>query len=96
MINSEEKGKEALRSFLAKRIESNDEDLFAPIQKMKPKRFAVMKVKKSCVNKDKSLTLKADRDLFARLLVICGKLDVSKREVLTYSLGVLPWSLTYC
>ena len=57
------------------------------------KTFAAIKIKKSCVVKDKSLTLKADRDLFARLLVICGKRDVSLREVITYSLGPLPWSL---
>ena len=57
MINAEEKGKEALRNFLAKRIESSDEDLFAPIQNMKPKTFAAMKIKTSRVIKDKSSTL---------------------------------------
>ena len=52
-----------------------------------------MKVKKPCTIKDRSLTLKADRDIFARLLVICGKRNVSLKEVLTYSLGPIPWSL---
>ena len=42
-----------------------------------------MKVKKSCTIKDRSLTLKADPDIFARLLVICGKRNVSLKEVLT-------------
>ncbi|CAB4021755.1 Hypothetical predicted protein [Paramuricea clavata] len=60
---------------------------------MKLKTFAAMKVKKSCTVKDRSLTLKADRHIFARLLVIRGKRDVSLKEVLTYSLGPIPWSL---
>ena len=93
MVNAEKKGKEAMDTFLAKRIESNQDDLYAPIQKMKLKTFAAMKVKKSCKVKDRSITLKADRDVFARLLVICGKRDVKLKEVLTYSLGPIPWSL---
>lgn len=35
MIHAEKKGTEALCSFLEKRVESNEEDLYAPIQKMK-------------------------------------------------------------
>ena len=60
---------------------------------MKLKPIASMKIKKSCSVKEKSLTLKADRDTFARLLVICGKREISLKEVLTYSLGPIPWSL---
>jgi len=37
--------------------------------------------------------LKADRDLFARLLVVAQTRDMDLREVLQYSLGPLPWSL---
>lgn len=60
---------------------------------MKLKTFAALKAKKSCKIKDKTLTLKADRDVFARLLVICGKREVSLKEVLIFSLGPIPWSL---
>ena len=52
-----------------------------------------MEAKRSCKIKDKSLTLKADRDVFARLLVIPGKRNISLKEVLKYSLGPIPWSL---
>lgn len=37
--------------------------------------------------------LKADRDLFARLLVVAQKRDMDLQEVFNYSLGPLPWSL---
>ena len=93
LTNAEKKGKEAMISFIEKRIESCEEDLFAPIPKMKLKTFSSMKTKKTCRVKDQNITIKADRDIFARLLVICGKREVSLRDVLTYSLGPIPWSL---
>ena len=37
--------------------------------------------------------LKADRDLFARLLVVAQTRDRDLRDVLKYPLGPLPWSL---
>ena len=58
---------------------------------MKPKTFSALKTKQSCTIEDKTKTLKADQDVFARLLVICGKCDVSLRAVLKYSLGPIPW-----
>lgn len=92
MVNAEARGKEALVNFTEKRIESNDEDLYIAIPKMKLNTFASMKAKKSSV-KELSVTFKADRDVFARLLVICGKREVTLKEVLKYSLGSIPWSL---
>ena len=93
MVNTENKGEEAMCTFIANRIESAEEDLYAPIPKLMLKTFSAMKAKKSCCIKDKNLTLKADRDIFARLLVIREKRGVSLKEVLTYSLGPIPWSL---
>ncbi|CAB4012350.1 Hypothetical predicted protein [Paramuricea clavata] len=60
---------------------------------MKLKTFASMKMKKSCSVKELNLTLKADRDIFARLLVICGKREISLSDVFAFSLGPIPWSL---
>lgn len=93
MVKAEEKGEEALRCFIKNRIESNEVDLFCPIPKMKLNTFAALKAKRTYKIKDKTFTLKADRDVFARLLVIRGKRDVSLKVVLTYPLGPLPWSL---
>ncbi|CAB4001853.1 Hypothetical predicted protein [Paramuricea clavata] len=93
MVNAEARGKEAFVNFIEKRIESNDEDLYIAIPKMKLNTFASMKAKKSCSVKERSVTLKADRDIFARLLVICGKREITLKEVLAYSLGPIPWSL---
>ena len=46
-----------------------------------------MKAKRSCKIKNKSLTLKADCDVFARLLVVSGKRNICLKGVLKYSLG---------
>jgi hypothetical protein len=93
LMNAEKKGKDAMINFIDKRIESREEDMFAPIPKMKLKTFSSMKAKKSCRVEERNITMKADRDIFARLLVICGKREVSLRDVLTYSLEPIPWSL---
>ena len=93
LINAEKKGKEAMINFIEKRIESREKDIFSAIPKMKLKTFSSMKAKKSCRVEDRNITIKADRDIFARLLVIGGKREVSLRDVLTYSLGPIPWSL---
>ena len=93
MIGAEKKGESALHNFIKNRIVSNKEDIHDPIPKLKLKTFASMKAKRSCKVKDKSLALKADRDVFARLLVVSGKRNISLKEVLKYSLGPIPWSL---
>lgn len=51
-----------------------------------------MKAKKSCRVHERNITMKADKDIFARLLVICGKRKVLLRDLLAYSLGPIPWS----
>ena len=53
MINAEKKGKEAMVNFMEKRIESNEEDLYVPIPKMKLKTFASMKMKNPALLKKK-------------------------------------------
>ena len=93
MVDAEKKGKEASVTFLEKRIESNELDLYIAIPKMKLKTFASMKMKKTCSIKERNITLRADRGVFARLLVICGKREISLKDVFAYSLGPIPWSL---
>ena len=60
---------------------------------MKLKTFASMKMKKTCSIKERNITLRADRGVFARLLVICGKREISLKDVFAYLLGPIPWSL---
>ena len=90
MVHAELKGKEASADFVKSCIESNTVDLFDPTVKMKLKAFASMRVKKLCSLKELTLTLKADRDVFTRLLILCGKREIALKEVLSYSLCPNP------
>ena len=80
MVNAERNGNDALVDFIETRIESNRMDLFCPTPKMKLNTFAALKAKRSCKIKDATVTLKADRDVFARLLVIGRKREVSLKK----------------
>ena len=93
MVNAQKKEEEALNAFIRDQIESNETDMHCSISKMKLKTFANQKAKLSYKISDKTLTLKADREIFARFLVIGGKREVNMKDVLTYSLGPIPWAL---
>ena len=52
-----------------------------------------MKASKMVSVKGKDLVIRADRNLFARLLVIQEKREISLKELLRFSLGPIAWSL---
>jgi hypothetical protein len=62
-------------------------------QRFNLKTFSNLHKKSSVKAADKIVLLKADRNLFARLLVIaqCRKMDI--RQLLYHELGPIPWSL---
>ena len=93
MVNAQKKEEEAMNAFIRDQIESNETDMHYSISKMKLKTFANQKAKLSYKISDKTLTLKADREIFARFLVIGEKREVNMKDVLTYSLGPIPWAL---
>ena len=93
MVNAQKKGEDALNAFIRDRIESNETNMYCSTSKMKLKTFANQKAKQSDKIICETLTLKADREIFARLLVIGGKREVNMKEVLTYSLGPTQWAL---
>eukprot|EP00794_Sanderia_malayensis_P011581 gene11581-12774_t len=56
--------------------------------------FVSLKAKSVRKIKDKTYTITAERGIFAKLLVIGEKrCTVSMQELLSYSLGPIPWSL---
>ena len=52
-----------------------------------------MRVKITTKANGKEIVLKADRNIFSRLLVIREKRGISLNEVLQFSLGPVAWSL---
>ena len=94
LLEARSRGEFALGQFVEKRIRTNDTCFYDPIKRCKLKTFATMKAKKICKVNEKAATIRAERGMFAKLLVIREKRDtVSMKELISYSLGPIPWSL---
>lgn len=91
LLTAHDRGKEALMAYIQKRLVSNEVGVYDAISKLKLTNFT--SVTKAVKISGTDVTLKADRNLFARLLVIAQTRDMDLREVFKHSLGPLPWSL---
>lgn len=91
LLKAEEKGKTALVSFVQDRLTSSTVGFFETLPRLKLGKFG--EVKKTVNQGGKSFVLRADRNLFARLLVIGQSRQIDLRDLLTHELGPVPWSL---
>ena len=91
LLKAKEKGTSAMLNFVNDRLISGKTEIFHPLTKMKLGRFG--EVKKTVSVGGKNLILQADRNLFARLLVIGQGRQINVRDLLTHELGPVPWSL---
>ena len=79
-------------TFITERTETNNIDFYAPIKKKCLRTFE--KEKKNRLNVlNQKVAIYADRETFARLLLIQQKCKVNLKEVLTYELRPLPLSI---
>ena len=92
LINARSIGEKAFEKFLEERIYSGATPYYDPIKKNSLKTFKHLIVKKNITINEKTVTLKAERSLFARLLVISqSRKGLSLRQILTFSLSPIPW-----
>ena len=94
LLNAEEKGKFAFASFVSNRLTSTETGFFETLPKLKLGRFGEVKKKVSAGGR--TFVIRADRNLFARLLVIGQNRQIDLRELLSFELGPVPWSLASC
>jgi len=80
-------------SFCEKRLASNEEGFYEPLKKRRLKTFSEMLVKKTYKAGDKQVILKADRNLFAKMILIGQTRKLDMRDVLSHRLGAIPWAL---
>jgi len=71
---------------------SSDVPFHDPIKKLKLVSFTSSTLSKVKIS-GKDVMIKADRNLFARLLIAEKKRSMDLREMFEYSLGPVPWSL---
>ena len=91
LLKAEEKGKSALVSFVQDRLTNSAVGFFETLPRLKLGKFR--EVKKTVNQGGKSFVLQANRNLFARLLVIGQSRQIDLRDLLTHELGPVPWSL---
>ena len=90
---AEKKGNAAFVSFMEKRLKSNEIDyLYAPLPKSNFQTFGYLVKSRTVKSTATAVVVKADRRVFARMVVIAHHRQMNMQEVLTYPLGPLPWS----
>lgn len=96
LVNFHAIGKQQMLKFVDERLNSNELKLWDPLPQLKIKTFASLTKKTNVKTKDeKVITIKADRDLFARLVIASNSRNINLKEVLKYELSLIPVSLAY-
>ena len=93
LLTAEQKGNDAFTTFVRDRIQTSEVDLFAPLPKASLPTFANLVKSKKTKSAGADVVIKADRGLFAKMIVIAQRRQMNMQEVLKYPLGPLPWSL---
>ena len=94
LLTAEAVSESCFESFWTDRIQSSNVPFYDPIKKLKLKSFTNLRVKKIINLKSKTLTIAAERSMFARLLIVArSRESLSLKEILIYSLSPIPWSL---
>ena len=86
--------KKAFTRFVEDRIVTSSVAFHNPIKKLNLKTFSALTKQKPVAVHSGEIIVRADRDLFARLLVVAQGRSLDLRKVLCYELGPVPWSLS--
>ena len=93
LLRAEEIGEEQFKTFVQKNLLSEEPDIFTTLKKNKLPTFSSAKKTNVKDSKGKEITVKMNRNFFARLLILAKSRQIDLEEVLSYSLGVYPLSL---
>lgn len=95
LVDAYKTGLESYKVFREERLEQSTETFHRPLQKKKLKTFTnLAKKDKLCKVGPKDIILKADRNLFAHMIIIAQSRQLQMQEVLGHSLGPVPWALS--
>lgn len=93
LLTAKETGRREFEAFVHKRLQSSEVAFHAPLQKCALKSFGDLLMKKQSKSASSDTIIKADRGLFAKMVVTAKSREMDMEEVLKYPLGPLPWSL---
>ncbi len=89
-------GEQSYNTFKEERLEKDPpiKKFHDPIRTNKLKTFTNMFKKKVVKSNGKEMILKADRSLFARIIVMAQVRSLQMEDILSHPLGPLPWALS--
>ena len=93
VVCSTEKGRQQMNVFVERRINSNTVNFWEPIPNIKVKTFSSANKKIRVKSNNKLVTVNADRDLFGRLLIVPNTPQICLKDVLSFELSPVPYSL---
>ncbi|KAK3698753.1 hypothetical protein QZH41_004049 [Actinostola sp. cb2023] len=96
LVKSREQGLVQLDSFIQQRLNANAVSFWDAIPNLKIKTFSVTTKKVTIKSSNEKLvTIAEDRDLFGRLLIVAKVRQIDLREVLSFELSTIPYSLAH-
>lgn len=93
MCKAREKGEAAYQKFVDERLEKRSKSFFSTISSLKLKTFQKKKVT-TTTSTGKEVILKADKNLFSVMTLVAQSRQLNMKEVFSYPLGPIPWSLS--
>ena len=82
--------------YVQERLNTNVTNFWSPIPNLRLKTFASLSRKKQVkATVEKVVNISADRDLFGHLIICAKSREISLKEVLSYELSTVPYSLAY-
>ena len=92
LLFAKEIGENAYQQFKKEQIESQEVDFHSKLSKKNLKTFTNPCTKR-IQSKGREIIIKADRNMFARMIVIAKGRELSMKDVLCHPLGPIPWAL---
>ncbi|KAG1654877.1 hypothetical protein GQR58_024815 [Nymphon striatum] len=94
LLNAITYGQDAMELFRSERLGADSiKEFFDPLKRQNLQTFSTLRPKKVLKVNQKEVVLKADRELFGRMAVIGQSRDIDLKEVFSFPLGPIPWSL---
>jgi len=96
LVKSAEQGLVQMKGFIQARLNANTISFWEPIPSLKVKTFNITAKKASVkTSREKLVAIAEDRDLFGRLLIVARVRQIDLREILSYELSAVPYSLAH-
>ena len=96
LVSLLKEGEEHMNKFVHDRLDTNEVRFWGPLPRLKMKTFKSLSKKKNVKAADEKIQMViADPDLFGHLLIGANSRDVNLREVLSYELSTVPYSLAH-